>query len=170
MCLVWLVRHLDQSSLLHGTDTCPMIGQRAILAGVNSATGDKGPERIFAAEVVEADRNDFDSELEDEPPSVVTFSADYDAPSPLWPSSDTTDAMVPKALLSKLIAWQNEFDSNFGWQMRWISNEAKAKWAREAVELEAELRDALAGKAELIVDLWPLREGEEDVGIDGPEQ
>ncbi len=103
-------------------------------------------------------------EHHDEAPSRVTFSPDYGAPSPLWPQSDATDALVPEALLVKLVAWQGEFDSNFGWEMGWSSDEAKAKWAEEAVGLEAELREALAGKAELVVDLWPLDPKPEDMG------
>jgi hypothetical protein len=134
---------------------------------VNTSNDDKGRRRA-SAEVVDGD-TDSDPGLEDDPPSVVTFSPDYNAPSPLWPSSDTTDAMVPEALLVKLIAWQQEFDSEFGWQMGWVSDEAKAKWANEAVELEQDLREALAGKAELVVDLWPLKEGGDDTQFDRPE-
>jgi hypothetical protein len=110
------------------------------------------------------DSTDTIPEHQDEPPSKVTFSPDYGAPSPLWPLSDATDAMVPEALLVKLVAWQEEFDSNFGWEMGWRSDEAKARWAEEAVGLEAELREALAGKAELVVDLWPLRPEPGDMG------
>ncbi len=62
-----------------------------------------------------------------------------------------------------MIAWQKEFDSNFHWDTGWSSEETKGKWADEAVHLEAELREALAGKAELIVDLWPLYPDDEDV-------
>lgn len=150
------------------SDTCRMVCQHAMLGGVNTTNPDRGRRRA-AAEVVDGD-TDHGAGLEDEPPSVVTFSADYDAPSPLWPSSDTTDAMVPEALLVKLIAWQKEFDSNFASTTRgWISAEAKAKWAKEAIELEAELREALAGKAELVVDHWQLREVEDDTEVEPPE-
>lgn len=44
---------------------------------------------------------------------TIRLSPDYNAPSPLWPSSDETDAMVPKELLDRLIGWQQEFDSKF---------------------------------------------------------
>ena len=37
------------------------------------------------------------------------------------------------------------------------SDEARAHWATEAEELVVELQSALEGKAELDVDLWPLR-------------
>jgi hypothetical protein len=136
-------------------------------SGVNISNDGKGRKRA-SAEIVDGD-SDAALGLQDEPPSVVTFSPDYDAPSPLWPSSDTTDAMVPEALLVKLIAWQQEFDSEFGWQMGWLSDEAKTKWAKDAVELEAELREALAGKAELVVDLWPLKEPDDATKVDGSE-
>ena len=94
--------------------------------------------------------------VEDEPPTSVRLSPDYSAPSPLWPSSDATDALVPEPLLSRLVAWQKDFDTNFRWNTGWESEEAKSRWANEAVTLEAELREALRGKAELTVDLWPL--------------
>jgi hypothetical protein len=91
------------------------------------------------------------------PPSKVRLSPDYSAPSPLWPSSDATDALVPRALLARLIAWQRHFDSNFRWNAGWTSEEAKTRWAEEAAVLEVEVRKALEGKAELTVDLWPLK-------------
>ena len=90
------------------------------------------------------------------PPSKVRLSPDYNAPSPLWPSSDATHALVTESLLARLVAWQEEFDANFRWDSGWQSNKAKFRWAAEAAVLEADLRKALAGKAELTVDLWPL--------------
>ena len=89
------------------------------------------------------------------PPSV-RLSPDYGAPSPLWPLSDAPDALGPEALLARLVAWQQDFDANFRWDSGWQSNEAKARWAAEAAVLVGDLRMALAGKAELVVDLWPL--------------
>jgi hypothetical protein len=59
--------------------------------------------------------------------------------------------------MAKLIAWQRAFDANFRWDIGWRSEEAKARWEEAAVGLEAELREALAGRAELVVNLWPLR-------------
>ncbi len=67
-----------------------------------------------------------------------------------------TDAMVPEELLTRLIGWQQEFESNFHWETGWQSDEAKLCWAEEATVLAAEVRAALEGKAELTVDLWPL--------------
>ena len=92
------------------------------------------------------------------PPSTVRLSPDYSAPSPLWPSSDATDALVSTTLLARLVAWQKDFDSNFRWDSGWRSDKAKFRWAAEAAALEADLRRELAGKAELTVDLWPLRD------------
>ena len=88
--------------------------------------------------------------------TVVRLSPDYSAPSPLWPGSDETDALVPASLLAKLVAWQEYFDSNFIPETGWCSDDAKVQWANTAVELEAELREVLAGRADLVVDLWPL--------------
>ena len=89
---------------------------------------------------------------------VVELSPDYMAPSPLWPQSDSTYALVPEPLMARLIAWQKDFDDNFHWEDGWSSDAAKARWAEIAIELEAELRKALAEKAELIVRLWPLED------------
>jgi hypothetical protein len=89
-------------------------------------------------------------------PIRLRLSPDYSAPSPLWPSSDDTDALVPSELLERLVAWQKAFDRNFHWEKGWQSEQARDEWAATAIELEAELRAALRGKAELEVDLWPL--------------
>ena len=79
---------------------------------------------------------------------------------PLWPSSDSTDALVPSELLSRLIIWHEEFLNNFDVDNGWRSEEVMNRWASEANVLIAELQSALVGKAELEVDLWPLPRGE----------
>jgi hypothetical protein len=87
---------------------------------------------------------------------VVILSPEYSVDVPLWPNSQAVVALVPAPLLEKLVAWQADFDSNFGWQDGWHSEEARDRWAEVATVLESELRIVLAGKAELIVDLWPI--------------
>lgn len=98
----------------------------------------------------------------DEPPSVVTLMPEYGVDVPLWPLEESTDRLVPQELLAKLMAWQAFFDNNFRWDTGWCSEDAKSRWADEAVGLEAELREALTGKAEVVVDLWPLRSHQAD--------
>lgn len=93
---------------------------------------------------------------DDDAPASIVLSPDYSAPSPLWPSSDATDALVPSELLERLTRWQRDFDSNYRWDTGWQSEAAKARWAAQAADLEADVRVALSGKAELTVDLWPL--------------
>ena len=94
-------------------------------------------------------------------PIVLRLAPDYgveiSVEVPLWPSSDDTDALVPEPLLVKLKKWQRDFASNYRYEGGWVSDEARIRWATQAGELEAELRAVLAGKAELVVDLWPLR-------------
>jgi len=68
--------------------------------------------------------------------------------------------MVPDSLLGDLIAWQEDFDSNFNWETGWRSDEAKSRWSDTSVGLVIRLREALEGKAELVVNLWPLGESE----------
>lgn len=92
----------------------------------------------------------------DERPAKVRLSPDYSAPYPLWPLSDATAAMVPEAVMAKLVAWQKDFDANFHWETGWRSDEARDRWAAAATELGPEVRAALDGRAELEVDLWPL--------------
>jgi hypothetical protein len=89
-------------------------------------------------------------------PVVIQLMPDYGADVPLFPQSDYTDALVPEDLLAKLIRWQSEFLSNYHVDSGWRSPEARDRWADEAVPLEAALREALEGKADLVVDLWPL--------------
>ena len=91
------------------------------------------------------------------PPTTVWLSPDYSAPSPLWPLSVGTNDLVPESLLAELIAWQEDFNANF-WDTGWRSEEAKIRWSDASVSLVEQVREALAGKAELIVDLWPLGE------------
>jgi hypothetical protein len=92
----------------------------------------------------------------DRDPVVIRFMPEYGVDVPLFPQSDDTDALVPEDLLAKLMRWQSEFDKNFHYEMGWKSTEVRDRWAAEAVPLEAELREALKGKADLVVDLWPL--------------
>jgi hypothetical protein len=95
-------------------------------------------------------------ELESNNPPIVDLRPDYGAPSPLWPQSDEIDALVPEALLVRLMRWQHDFDANFA-RGRWTSEEAKRRWAEESELLVEDTRFALEGKAFLNVDLWPLR-------------
>jgi hypothetical protein len=94
--------------------------------------------------------------FQDGDPVVIRFMPEYSADVPLFPRSDDTDALVPEDLLAKLMRWQSEFDENFHWEKGWKSTEVRDRWAAEAVPLENALREALKGKADLVVDLWPL--------------
>jgi hypothetical protein len=73
----------------------------------------------------------------------------------VFPRSDDTDALIPEALLAKLIAWNLYLNENCHWELGWKSQDAKDKWVGEVPRLVAELKDTLAGKAELEIDLWP---------------
>ena len=46
-------------------------------------------------------------------PSSVVLSPDYGVEIPLWPQWDSTMKLVPGDLLTKLILWQQDFDSHF---------------------------------------------------------
>jgi hypothetical protein len=89
-------------------------------------------------------------------PVIIRFMPEYTVEVPLFPQSDDTVVLVPEDLLAKLIRWQREFDQNYHWETGWRSEVIRDRWAAEAVPLEAALREALEGKADLVVDLWPL--------------
>ena len=97
-------------------------------------------------------------ELQDRPPTI-TLMPEYTVEIPLWPQADETDDLVSEDLKTKLKTWQAMFDDHFSWQTAWDSDEVKADWAEDAKILEAELRNELAGIAEVEVDLWPLNPG-----------
>ncbi len=73
----------------------------------------------------------------------------------MFPRSDDTDALIPDDLLVRLVAWNEYFNNNYHWEQGWRSEEAKRRWVDEAPSLVAELKEALAGKTELKIDLWP---------------
>jgi hypothetical protein len=89
-------------------------------------------------------------------PVVIRLMPEYGTDIPLFPRSDFTDVLVPEELMGKLMRWQEVFLENFYWEKGWRSREVRDRWAADAVPLEAELRNTLAGKADLVVDLWPL--------------
>jgi hypothetical protein len=92
-------------------------------------------------------------------PIRLRLAPDYTGPgwSALWPDSDYTDALIPPELLTRLVAWSDEFNDKYQYERGWRSEEARDHWAAEAADLVVELQSALEGKAELEVDLWPLR-------------
>jgi hypothetical protein len=95
-------------------------------------------------------------------PTVVILSPDYMADLPLWRGDGGRLAwQITKfspELLDRLASWQKEFDSNFHWDNGWRSTTARDRWAAGAQDLAAEVRTQLGSRAELIVDLWPLRD------------
>jgi len=102
-----------------------------------------------------------DRELKAPLPRVVILSPDYSAQLPISSEDSgqvswrTTD--FSPELLDRLADWQEEFDSNFHWEKGWRSEQALARWAQEATNLAAELRRKLGSRAELVVNLWPLK-------------
>jgi hypothetical protein len=89
-------------------------------------------------------------------PKAVLLSPDFNASAPLWPESAATNAMLSASLLGDLIAWQHDFDASYDWESGWCTEEAKSRWASTSHGLVDRLKEALAGKAELTVNLWPL--------------
>ena len=100
-------------------------------------------------------------------PVKVKLMPEYAVDIPFWPRANSTDALIPKELLRRLELWQTEFENNFVPESGWKSDEAKLRWAQMARVLETDLRAALAGVAELEVDLWPLLEEDDDGDVVG---
>jgi hypothetical protein len=59
-------------------------------------------------------------------------------------------------LWGELGDWQQWFDDHFLPHGGWTSKEARDQWAEKAEDLVWQLKRALWGRAELVVDLWPL--------------
>jgi hypothetical protein len=97
-------------------------------------------------------------------PARVKLMPEYGVDIPLWPRADSTDSLVPAELLRRLESWQTDFDDNFLAESGWKTEEAKGRWALQAVTLKVELRADLAGKTEREVDLWPLGHDDADGG------
>ena len=107
--------------------------------------------------VGEADNRRVEHEcFPDDEPIVIRMAPDWGAEVPLWPQSDDTDRLIPAPLLARLVLWQEVFLNNYTLDEWWRSIESKERWEATAEELEPEVREALRGKAELVVDLWPL--------------
>lgn len=98
----------------------------------------------------------------DEPlPREIILAPDYMADLPLWGEDGNVNwqfTKFPPELLDRLAAWQHDFDGNFHWESGWRSAEARDRWASQAKDLAADVRAALGTRAELVVDLWPLKE------------
>jgi hypothetical protein len=99
------------------------------------------------------------------------LSPSYGVESPLWPSTVATREMIPAALWDDLLAWEGEFEANFEWGSGWRTEKAQSDWATASTELIERVRQAIEGKSELVVNLWPLGQPEQrfplQIGSDG---
>lgn len=96
--------------------------------------------------------------FEEGEPVVIRLMPEFGVDVPLFPQSDFTEALVPEDLLAKLISWQGQFLDNYVFETGRRSPDARDRFAADAGPLETALREALQGKAELEVDLWPVLE------------
>jgi len=92
---------------------------------------------------------------------VLMLSPDYTADLPLW-GMPIEPLGIPTPLLEDLRSWQRAFDKDFDPHLGWISPEAEQTWAAAAVGLEARLLEAVDGRVEVQIDLWPLDHSDEN--------
>jgi hypothetical protein len=88
-------------------------------------------------------------------PDVITLAPDYGAELPLWGSGFGNIAWqytrFSPALLDRLAAWQQEFDTHHRWDRGWESEEIRDRWAGQVEELAADVRAELGTRARLVV-------------------
>ncbi|MGO9878584.1 MAG: hypothetical protein ACLPSM_04395 [Acidimicrobiales bacterium] len=88
--------------------------------------------------------------------SRFVFAPEYGVTTPLWPNGVAVDRIVPPEPLERLIRWQALFDATFTGNRVGCRIPAKEQYAADAIEMQQQFRNALNGKVDLIVDLWPL--------------
>lgn len=88
--------------------------------------------------------------------SHIKLMPDYSAGLPLW--GDWEELKLPLSLLVRLYRWQRTFDRDFHSQRGWQTPQKREAWAVEAEGLVDDLRAAIGKRADLTVDLWPLRD------------
>lgn len=87
----------------------------------------------------------------------VKLMPEYSAGIPLWGQWKPLE--LSASLLARLRQWQLDFDSSFHWETGWQSEVARERWSEEARQLEADLRTEIGNRADVTVDLWPLKAG-----------
>jgi hypothetical protein len=124
----------------------------------DDAGGTQGTDRNLEVPRFEAEGRPPHDWFSDGQPIVLRLFPEYVMDLvPVFPQSDDTDALIPEDLLTRLISWNNYFNLSYHFEKGWQSKEAKVKWSEDSIPLVAELGDALKGKAELVVDLWPMQ-------------
>jgi hypothetical protein len=95
-------------------------------------------------------------------PPVVVLEPDYGAELPLTSEQegmlDWQQTGFSPQLLDRLAAWQEAFEAGFHHLTGWRSQQLRDQWAQQASEIEAAVRAELGSRAELAVNLWPLRD------------
>ena len=85
---------------------------------------------------------------------VVKLMPEYSVDIPLWGHWKHLD--LSAALLGRLREWQDDFDISFQPEAGWSSPTARQRWARNAEALEAQLRNEVGDRADVVVNLWPI--------------
>lgn len=96
---------------------------------------------------------------------VVKLMADYSAITPLW--GDWEDLALPTQLVEQLEAWQEDFEQCFHYERGWDTAQHRDRWQRDAQGLIDTLRQVIGDRADLEVNLWPLRPECEMPGVVG---
>ena len=100
---------------------------------------------------------DADPKLWDEIERIVKLMPEYSVEIPLWGPWRELD--LSATFLARVRRWQEFFDESFRWDSGWVSSAARDRWAQEAEAIEDELRQEVGNRVDVVVDLWPIREG-----------
>jgi hypothetical protein len=96
--------------------------------------------------------SDADPKLWDDSEPVVKLMPEYSVDIPLWGPWPELD--LSETLLAQVRSWQESFDESFRWNSGWMSSAARDRWAQEAEVIEAELRQEVGDRVDVVVDLW----------------
>ena len=86
----------------------------------------------------------------------ITLMCEYGVTVPLFPQDDDTETLVSAGLLAQLVEWQQSFDANFHWEEGWRSDDARSRWIDAAQVLYPKVKQEIAGRAPVVLDLWLL--------------
>jgi hypothetical protein len=82
---------------------------------------------------------------------------EYSCDMPLWcDEGEWEDLNLPEDLVTRLAAWQGQFDANFRPGVGWLNADVRESWTDDIDGLVADLRTNLPPEIKLEVNMWPI--------------